>query len=141
MNALLARCHTAFAVHRHTLLMGLLVLAMLVRGLVPAGYMPGGSGADQGFFSFEICSADSTVKSVILNLTGNDASATDTDTDSASQACVFAGLGTSFLLGTLLVLLALIAPNANAVAASRYSSPHLPFFAGFPLGSRAPPVL
>lgn len=126
---------------RQSLFMGLLVLAMLVRGLIPAGYMPSGSQAGQGLFPLELCTADNRVQIIQLSLLSDDATQTDTDVSPAMQDCVFASLGNLATHDRLHdSVLTVAPPDGVPVLATARHLFTARFITGAPLGSRAPPV-
>lgn len=125
---------------RQSLLMGLLVLAVLVRGLIPAGYMPGGAQGAGGLFPLELCSADNTVKTILMDLTGGDAVPDDAQGDPNASACVFSWLGNAVAADATPTAPVFLAQPGGIIAAAVHSPAHLRFVAGAPLGSRAPPL-
>lgn len=110
----------------------LLLLAFVVRGLVPVGYMPDFSAGSDGIFKVVICSAMSA-KTIVLDDSGKPLSEVHHD-----QPCSFAGLA------------AVVVPEIDAIqlvipdSEGSNFSPHLavrlpPTRAGPQLGSRGPP--
>lgn len=129
--------------HAYRVLWALLV-ALLLRGLVPAGYMPDTRAMGQGRVALTLCTAAGTVSTVLVSL-----AAERPDSPHPGQQAA-TGLDCPFgLLTHLVPALPLAAPAMAPLRlaampapapASRQARPALPA-QGPPLGSRAPPVL
>jgi hypothetical protein len=120
-------------------LMCLVVLAFIVRAMVPVGFMPDPSALNAGAIQITFCTADNATSAIFLNLGGHHK--TDPGQHGGAMGCPF-GLLAAQALGTPSSGAALPLP---AIALFRV----IPFAAsplvssvptqGPPLGSRAPP--
>ncbi|MFE0841869.1 DUF2946 family protein [Achromobacter insolitus] len=118
----------------------LALLALVLRALVPTGYMPDTRALHDGRLEVTFCSAAGDVSALTLPLSSEDKSKTAHDTADVGALCPFGLLAhvapapapalTPLLLAAGLP--ALPAPAGNAPAARTASGP--------PLGSRAPPL-
>lgn len=115
----------------------LLLIAFIVRALVPAGYMPDFSAAAKGVFKVVVCSAMGA-KSISFDADGKPVP--NQQADHPDQPCAFTGMAS----------LALPSSDATPVVMRALqrsiSIPHLavqlpPSRAGPPLGSRGPPQI
>ncbi|WP_128831578.1 DUF2946 family protein [Alcaligenes nematophilus] len=118
----------------------LAILSFLSRSLVPAGYMPGSLGEQNGFFSVTLCAPGGTPSTIWMSLTGQ-ADPPQSNEHADMQKCPYA-----------LVLSQVALPSADMASLDipalhqplllvhrNQSLPPLPAL-GPPLGSRAPPV-
>lgn len=124
-------------------LLWMLLLAITVRGLVPAGYMPDARALEKGRVELTFCTAAGTVSKISLSLTddGSDASHHGDQT----------ALGMECPFGLLTHVTAAPPATAPPVALPVHAAPSIPFDVsralpplpaqGPPLGSRAPPSL
>jgi hypothetical protein len=122
-----------------------LVLCMLMlRALIPVGFMPRADDLRQGRFVMTICQGAGGMKTIVVDADGNPVDAgTSGDHDDPSlhiELCAFSVLGSLIALPFFLTLLVL----ALLAVARRFELPRstvlnaLPLH-GPPLGSRAPP--
>nr|WP_312477349.1 DUF2946 family protein [Achromobacter ruhlandii] len=120
-----------------------LLLALMLRGFVPAGYMPDASALEKGRVELTFCTAAGTVSTVFLSLT-DDQAATSHQGEKADS-----GLNCPY---GLLTHVASAPPAADLSASLTVPSVRAIFFEvsralpplpaqGPPLGSRAPPSL
>lgn len=129
--------------HAHGVLWALL-LALVLRGFVPPGYMPDARAFEKGRVALTLCSAAGTVSTVYLSLTGEREEPARHDGQQAASGmdCPY-GLLTHLVptapLPDLAPLPVPLAVSATLAAPSLQALPPLPAL-GPPLGSRAPPV-
>lgn len=116
---------------------GLLLVALFVRVLAPAGFMLDVSAAAGGVFKIVICTAGGGSKVVSLDATGNQAP--DQPSAGHEQPCVFAGIVTN---GDATHTYTIEKPRTDGVAPVLPGRHALvpPARAGPVLGSRAPPA-
>jgi hypothetical protein len=118
----------------------LLVLAMLCRAVIPAGYMPGGSGSATQGISITLCTAANSglTLAVLPDTKGSGQPAGDHQ--DAAHVCAFGSLSIPGLLsipalsvafGFVRQFIALVPGRTNVVVVKPLPGP--------PLGSRAPP--
>jgi len=122
--------------------LSVLMLAMVLRGLVPAGYMPDLEAGRQGNPLFAFCSPDSSGIPDALSALWSDIDAgTDSDGGAMAGSCAFCVLGKLAMdvpeTGALSVVPVSFAARP-VTAASNVALP-VPAPRGPPLGSRAPP--
>lgn len=111
----------------------LLLLALLLRGMIPGGYMPN-IDPDNGKGWLVICTG---AGSSLIQADGGDG---DAPVDTGHQGlCPFMAMG---LLGPVLLLLALLLPvRRDGPLLGPIAQPlHRRLWAGAPLGARAPPM-
>ncbi|MFA7669175.1 MAG: DUF2946 domain-containing protein [Burkholderiaceae bacterium] len=119
-----------------------LIFAMMLRGVVPAGYMPGPQGGSHGNALFAFCAPDNgtAIPNALTALWAD----VDTGTDSSQammESCAFCVLGQLVMglpqTGDLAVMPAAFFSRPLAVLRNIALPVHGP--RGPPLGSRAPP--
>lgn len=122
-------------------LLWLLLLAIVARGLVPAGYMPDAAAAQNGQLALTFCTADGTVSTLrFAPESGHDDSSSSAGGD---MECVF---GVLSLQATMTPPEGMAQPqpvlkqSPLLVRAEQHQAPLLSV-QGPPLGSRAPPVV
>lgn len=112
-----------------------LLLALMLRVIVPAGYMPDFSAASDGMFKVVICTANG-MQTVSLDEDGQPVP--DQSTGHVDQPCAFSGLAAVAL--PTAETFEPISLTFEAAVLARHSEPELPVSVrGPPLGSRAPP--
>ncbi|AMG35222.1 DUF2946 family protein [Achromobacter xylosoxidans] len=128
--------------HAHCVLWALL-LALVLRGFVPPGYMPDTRALENGRVTLTLCSAAGTVSTVLLSLTDErKESARHGEQAASGMDCPYGLLAHDVSAQPLPALAPL--PLRVTVAAlpavhPRQALPPLPAL-GPPLGSRAPPL-
>ena len=118
----------------------LLAALVLLRALIPAGFMPDLSDAASGRFSILICTAAGT-RALIADPTGAPKAPGDAEHASVVEGlCPFAAAGAMALAGLMVVLARprrplarALPPSSEAVAGRRYPAGSL--------GPRAPPLV
>ncbi len=127
------RCRDGF---RRTWVARVLLLALVLRALIPAGFMPDLGAMADGSFKVVICSAAGT-KLVTLDAEGNPLP--DTATQHDGEACAFSGMAT-YALTPVVADMAVVYDASADHAAKRPVVVLPPARAGPVLGSRAPPI-
>ncbi|MGG4603678.1 DUF2946 family protein [Paenalcaligenes sp. Me131] len=121
-------------------LLWLLLLAIVIRGLVPAGYMPDAAAAQNGQLALTFCTADGAVSTLrFAPESGHD----DSSSASGDMDCVF---GVLSLQATMTPPEGIEQPRPvlrQSPLLIRTDQVHVPSFVtqGPPLGPRAPPVV
>lgn len=120
--------------------MCLLVLAMMLRALIPAGYMPDAAALRDGRVLITFCTVGSGISTAPLDLGDHDGNAAHQD--GAASACPFGILAQQAfdmpLAATAVApAVALVAWSAPFALNPALLAPQPP---GPPLGSRAPPL-
>lgn len=127
-------------------LIGVLVLCMLVlRALIPVGFMPRADDLRQGRFVMTICQGAGGMKTIVLDADGDPVDpATSSDHDEPSlhiELCAFSVLGSLIALPVILALLVLaLLAMPRRFALPRRKLVEVATWHGPPLGSRAPPL-
>lgn len=128
--------------HAHGVLWALL-LALVLRGFVPPGYMPDTRALEKGRVTLTLCSAAGTVSTVLLSLTDErKESARHGEQAASGMDCPYGLLAHDVSAQPLPALAPLPLPVAVAALSAiphRQALPPLPAL-GPPLGSRAPPL-
>lgn len=119
----------------------LLFLALVVRGLIPVGYMPDANALKDGRFAITFCITPGTTAPVFVSLLGNETPYSD-DVNTAND-CPFGLLSNQALALPLLPAIQALPVILTSVQAFSFNNAALPVLGarGPPLGSRAPPVL
>jgi len=118
------------------IIFGLVVLAMLYRGLIPVGYMAAPSHVS-GKLLVTLCVTGGPAITVAIDV--SEPTGSSSSDDSASVECPYAGLTAQFVLPESDAGTALAGLVTHALSFATYhSAPALPAL-GPPLGSRAPP--
>lgn len=140
MNLTSAIFSMRIAPTRRLWLLAILLACLLLRSVIPVGYMPGVSSGDERTFSLVLCSMDGPLKTVVLDFDDGDGSSAPDDVVGSSP-CLFASVITQVALSAALGVLSV--PQRDGVETLRdiHPVPIATFTAGAPLGPRAPPVL
>ncbi|WP_454696172.1 DUF2946 family protein [Achromobacter aegrifaciens] len=129
----------SFAHARGVLWLALLALAL--RALVPAGYMPDARALHDGRLEVTFCSAAGDLSALTLALSPGDKNKAGHDTAEAGALCPFGLLAhVAPAPGSALTPL-LLAASRHALPAPARDAPPAQTASGPPLGSRAPPLL
>ncbi|WP_313388427.1 DUF2946 family protein [Achromobacter aegrifaciens] len=117
----------------------LALLALALRALVPAGYMPDARALHDGRLEVTFCSAAGDVSA--LALSPEDKGKAGHDTADAGALCPFGLLAHVAPAPAPALTPLLLAAGRHALPAPASATPPTPAAAGPPLGSRAPPRL
>lgn len=137
----------AFLLTRRWLALGLVTLALAVRALVPAGFMPGGADASGHMLAISICADASGSagqgRQILIAVSGKtDPSQSGSDShDSRSQsACAFSALSFAALGGADAPLLVAALAHVLAIDVAHAPSLRLARIAGLRPPLRGPPA-
>lgn len=121
--------------------LGLLFLALVIRGSIPAGYMPDVSALNDGRFAITFCITPGTAPQSLASLFGDENSYSD-DALTAND-CPFGLLSYQALALPLSSAINALPVVFLALQAFSFNNTALPVLGarGPPLGSRAPPFL
>lgn len=123
-------------------LLGLAMLAFVLRALVPAGFMPGMDAGHGGPLVLMLCNAAGEETSLALDFSDLVAEK-DHGADSermSSQDCPFGMVAAQAMLPTADIVLQLASVAASELPVAFYFGPWPISAQGPPLGSRAPPT-
>ncbi|MCQ9616050.1 hypothetical protein L1889_04480 [Paenalcaligenes niemegkensis] len=118
----------------------LTVISFLFRSVIPAGYMPDGSGGRHGKLAITLCSIEGGSRLLPLDLSPQSGGPLSSDKHTSAADCSF-GLGLSQAVVPFhneLVLPGTLSRHSLQLLVRNYALPPLPA-QGPPLGSRAPP--
>lgn len=118
----------------------LLFMALVVRGLIPVGYMPDARALSDGRFAITFCVTPGTPAPVLASLLGNE-NPYSNDIQTAND-CPFGLLSYQALASPLGSAINVLPVVFSAVQAFSFNNTALPVVGarGPPLGSRAPPA-
>lgn len=119
----------------------LLFLALLVRGLIPVGYMPDANALKDGRFAITFCITPGTTAPVLASLLGDENPYSDNV--KTANDCPFGLLSNQVLALPLFSAIQALPVVFISVQAFSFNNTALPVLGarGPPLGSRAPPAL
>ena len=119
----------------------LALLALALRALVPAGYMPDARALHDGRLEVTFCSAAGDVSALTLALSPGDKNKAGHDAADAGALCPFGLLAHVAPAPAPALTPLLLAAGRHALPAPASAAPPASAAAGPPLGSRAPPRL
>ncbi len=119
----------------------LALLALALRALVPAGYMPDAGALHDGRLAVTFCSAAGDLSTLTLALSPGDKSKAGHDTADTGALCPFGLLAHVAPAPAPALTPLLLAVGLHAPPAPASDAPPAPTAPGPPLGSRAPPFL
>ncbi len=133
----------AFLLTRRWLAFALVVLALGVRALVPAGFMPGGERGQGRFLAISICADASGAdhrEQILIPVAGKFAPATGESDGKGQGACAFSALSLAALGGADVLLLAAALAYALAIGIAHAPPLRLARIAGLRPPLRGPPA-
>ncbi len=119
----------------------LALLALALRALVPAGYMPDARALHDGRLEVTFCSAAGDLSALALALSPGDKNKAGHETAEAGALCPFGLLAHVAPAPAPALTPLLLAAGRHALPAPARDAPPVRTASGPPLGSRAPPFL